>query len=72
MAINEDQESQIFFNTQGSMREADSESNVAYSAPDFGKDYSWSPLVRDELFQYHESSQLSFKKIMNEYHNDNS
>jgi hypothetical protein len=30
MAINEDQELQIFFNTQGSMREADSESNVAY------------------------------------------
>lgn len=56
MAINEDQELQIFFNTQGSMREADSESNVAYSAPDFGKDYSWSPHVRDELFQYHESS----------------
>jgi hypothetical protein len=38
MAINEDQELQIFFNTQGSMREADSESNVAYSAPDFGND----------------------------------
>lgn len=54
------------------MREADSESNVAYSAPDFGKDYSWSPHVRDELFQYHESSQLSFKKFMNKYHNDNS
>jgi hypothetical protein len=72
MVINEDQELQIFFNTQGSMLEADSESNVAYSAPDFEKNYSCSPHAHDELFQHHESSQLSFKKFINEYHNDNS
>ena len=46
------------------MREADSESNVAYSAPDFGKNYSWSPHVRDLLFNIRvESESVIFQEI---------
>jgi hypothetical protein len=71
MVINDvSQELQSFFRTQGSMHEADNESDVDYSVLDLEKMIRWSTHVLGELLRYLESSQLPFKKFMNVCLND--